>query len=468
MARYKKGVTVKQSEKFSRGFAYVLALLLLSVFSTLAVAFASSTDLGLQKSNNCTRINKARMAAESGLAFHAYVLSQIAPSAGSGGEDLVSDIAGKLAEKLDGTFDLSGAAVTCSEGGLTITIPGITVNSDSGTFSARVSLDSENENKIWLEVTGYAEAAQRTVRMAFETERDDSVEFGYGLATRGKVILSGQASILSVNDGSGEASIFSSYVDATEDTFTLTGQVEIEGEIFASAGIDSIHVEDNGKISIAGETGDAIWDHVFPGTDAPAFPEPNVDMFEPFVAGNVMDLSSPPTATYTNIRIPANTNPTFAADCVLEGVVFIEQPNCVNFEGKVTIQGVIVTEDARESTDVNSLTFSGQVDSLPVPSGPEFQELREISGIFLLAPGFNVDFSGQFGTVNGAMVADSFVFSGQAGGIVKGPIISYNDAPFEYSGQTGLTIDRSGGSQLPPCFWVSTPLKALPETYVEN
>ncbi len=459
---------MRQSEKFNRGFAYILALLLLAIFSTLAVAFASSTDLGLQKSNNCRNSAGAQLAAESGLAFHTYVLSQITPSAGKVGGDLVSDIAEKLAVQLDGTFDLSGAAVTHSEGAITIIIPGITINSNSGTFSARVSLDSGKENKVWLEVTGYAGTVQRTIRMAFETERDDTVEFNYGLATRGKVILSGQASILSAGDGSSEASIFSSYVDEIEDTFILTGQVEIAGEIFASADQDAIHVEDNGQISIAGETGDAVWDHVYPGTDAPAFPEPNVAMFEPFVVGNVMALANPLTATYTNIRIPANTNPTFAADCVLEGVIFIEQPNCVNFEGKVTIKGTIVTEDARESDDVNSITFSGQVDSLPVPDGPEFQELREIPGIFLMAPGFDVDFSGQFGTVNGAMVADSFVFSGQAGGIVQGPIISYGDAPFEYSGQTGLTIDRSGGSQLPPCFWVSNPLKPLPETYAEN
>ncbi|MCK4625799.1 MAG: hypothetical protein KAV00_10845 [Phycisphaerae bacterium] len=461
---------MKQSEKFNRGFAYILALLLLAIFSTLAVAFASSTDLGLQKSNNCTRINKARMAAESGLAFHTYVLSQIVPSDENVGEDLVLDIAEKLAAKLNGTFNLDGAAVIYSEGTLTITIPGIMVNSDSGTFSAQVSLDGEDENKIWLEVTGYAGAARRTVRMAFETERDDSVEFKYGLATRGKVILSGQTSILSANDGSSEASMFSSYVDATEDTFTLTGQVEIDGEIFTSDPDAGVSVESNGKISIAGEIvlDPSESDHIHKGMGTPVFPEPNVAMFEPFVAENTMALANPPTATYTNIRIPANTNPTFAADCVLKGVTFIEQPNSVNFEGKVTIQGVIVTEDARESDDENTITFSGQVDSLPLPDTPEFQELREISGIFLMAPGFDVEFSGQFGTVNGAMVADSFTFSGQAGGIVQGPIISYGDTPFEYSGQTGLTIDRSGGSQLPPCFWVSSPMKPLPETYAEN
>ena len=451
-----------------RGIAYVLALVLLAIFSTLAVAFSATTDLNLRKSENCRQAVEARLAAESGLAFWTYTLSQIQPPDGAEGTALVESIADELAAKLDETPNLNGATVYYPEGSDTITVPEISLGNGRGSFYATISLDSTDNKKVRLMVTGRAGTVQRTVKMGFRMKDSQSVIFSYGIATKGSVIMVGKAEIAALVDST-KVDMFSSYDGQEQPAFDLSGQVSVTGDLFASDPNAEIKVAPN--TSIGGETNIDVHNspHIHIGVDDIELPEPNVSMFEPF-ATNIMNDHSPPKGTYTNICILAGTNPSFSADTVLQGTIFVEQPNKVTFSGKVTIQGVIVTEDARDSTDTNSIKFSGQVVAQGVdtlPDEPQFEGLKEIPGVFLLAPGFDVGFSGQFGIVTGGMMADSITLSGQAGGTIKGPAICY-DGDLNMGGLANLTIDQSGSRELPPCFSRSPALIPLPETYVEN
>jgi len=438
------------------GIAYVISLLLLAVFSSIALAFVSMSDLSAQKARNCREAQTARMAAESGLAYHMYVLSQCRPT--DTGREMIAQLASKLSAKLDGTANMGHRTVAYADGATEIYLPAIPTCDGRGGFSARLSLDESDESLVWLTVDGRCGRVRRIAKLAFQLEKEDKAVFDYGLATRGKVRISGQGNILSANDSLCEASVLSTFYDPSENTFDLSGQVIIEGNIFTSQADAGISI--GSKVRVAEP-------HV--GVGDVDFPEPNPAIYEPF-ATNLMSDHSPGKGTYTNIRIPANTNPTFASNTVLRGVIYVEQPNDLKFAGKVTIQGVIVTEDARGSANGGSLDFSGQVTSLAIdtlPDSPEFAELKQLPGFFLMAPGFDASFSGQFGTINGAMVADSFRFSGQAGGIVEGVVIAYSDESFEYSGQAGITIDRSGSSDLPAGFKIPGKLTPLPDTYRE-
>ena len=53
-------------------------------------------------------------------------------------------------------------------------------------------------------------------------------------------------------------------------------------------------------------------------------------------------------ATYTNVRIAANTNPKFTKQITLNGVIIIETPNVVEFAGGVDITGIIVGKGSDE------------------------------------------------------------------------------------------------------------------------
>ena len=92
---------------------------------------------------------------------------------------------------------------------------------------------------------------------------------------------------------------------------------------------------------------------------------------------------------------------------------------------------------------------------------------RSLTGSFLLAPGFGVEFTGNFGTINGTMAADKFKWTGNAGGVVRGSVISYSDDEFKLTGNSKLRIDRSNTTDTPAGFAVETTFTPLPDSYVE-
>ena len=102
-----------------------------------------------------------------------------------------------------------------------------------------------------------------------------------------------------------------------------------------------------------------------------------------------------------------------------------------------------------------------------LPDQPEFTGLKALPGSFLLAPGFGVHFSGNFGTLGGTIAADAFTWVGNATGMVRGTVINYSDSTFSMTGNSNITIDKSQGSNNPPGFVVPGKLTADMDTYLE-
>jgi hypothetical protein len=196
-------------------------------------------------------------------------------------------------------------------------------------------------------------------------------------------------------------------------------------------------------------------------------------VFQPF-AVNIVDgnTSTSGNKTFTNIRIKAGTNPTFSGNTTLKGVIFVEQPNRVTFAGNTTMTGMIVTQTAPSNTYTsNTISFTGNttfsgVENLPDTS--DFHVLRTMPGSSILAPGFGLTFTGNFGTVGGCMAADSFSFTGNAGGTIRGGIINYSDSQFSLTGNSSIIVDRSGTPTTPPGFALPSTTKANPDTYLES
>ena len=103
-----------------------------------------------------------------------------------------------------------------------------------------------------------------------------------------------------------------------------------------------------------------------------------------------------------------------------------------------------------------------------LPDTPEFAGLRDMPGAFILAPGFGLKFTGNFGTVNGCMAADEFKWTGNAGGTVHGMIINYSDSEFKLTGNSHLIFDRSDASGMPPGFTTSGKFSPDSGTYLEH
>jgi hypothetical protein len=158
--------------------------------------------------------------------------------------------------------------------------------------------------------------------------------------------------------------------------------------------------------------------------------------------------------TLDNVRIAANTNPTFTANTQINGVLFIEQPNTVNFNGNADITGVIVGDgDYTDNSGTNTITFNGNVSSSSVAELPEsFGTLRDETGTFMMAPGFAVSMGGSFDTLNGCIAANGVEFFGNAGGTIGGSVLNYSDEPMVLSGNSDLSFNRTGEVEVPDGF----------------
>ena len=428
---------MKQSEKFNRGFAYVLALLLLAIFSTLAVAFASTTDIGLRKSENCRHADKARLAAESGLDFMFNVLESVRLPGSTTEETFCVNLRKALADRLEGTPNLAGGNITNT--GNSVLVPDIQVEGKSFCYW----FNQLGPDRCQMKVRGSFGGVTRYLSMDLMLVSKPAAVFDYGLASRGQISIFGNARVLGVNDPT-EASIISvtkSHLDA----LCLDGHAEVRGDLYA-AGTDT-YVSISGSPTVAGTQDLAeIAKHVHNNVEEPDFPEIDTAPIAALATSTLQPSDPTNKNVYNNLRIPAGTNPNFTSDVVLNGVVYIEAPNDVKFEGKCTINGIVVTEESGEPISTCQLRFAGHVEAGGVealPETSEFADVKEQTGTFILAPGFGVTFAGNFSAINGSIAADQLTFTGTAEGTVKGSVVGLKDLPTSIGGNVDIFVDRS-------------------------
>ena len=435
---------------------------MLAIFAALAAALVSTASTSVQMSNNQVHMDSSRLQAEGGLSYMLYQLNTQSFDPNARGSALLT-IAYNTLKNMNGSANLGANLVTSD--GTTVTVPRIATDANGRAFSAKVTLASQSTLRV--KVTGYDGNFSRSVSLDCNVVQSRSGVFAYGVASQSPIRLTGNASVTGANDPN-EGSILSATY-SNPDAIDMTGNCKIAGDVYVSnpAG----YVTTTGNISIGGHSG-SFADHIHVGVGPVDFPEVDPTVFESF-ATNIVDGSTSCNGnkSFTNIRIKKGTNPTFSGNITLKGVIYIEQPNQVTFTGNLDITGVIVTQDAGDNAyTTNTIKFTGNTSSHGVetlPNTSDFATLRTMPGSFLLAPGFGVSFTGNFGTVNGCMAANSFSFTGNAGGRVTGGIINYGDSQFSLTGNSSLIIDRKNAPTVPPGF--ATPGKITPDmdSYVE-
>lgn len=442
--------------KSRKGMALLMAMIVLAILSAWAVSIYSISGANVQLAENQRRADSTRACAESGLEVIRFWLGQLSmpgtTAAPNKFNNLVSFLQNDVTANIAANYDGAGL----------ITIPAVTLDSTAGqSFLAKISpddlLDAET---LQVDVTGAYGTITRTIRVDYNFGPRAIPLFEYGLATKGSLVLSGSVELGSVAFDS------DIYIESENDdnTLTMTGPSQIAGDVYITN--DDPNVNIGNSSSIGGETGQAAIDnHVFPGTAQSEFPVPDPTYFEHYVDGPI-DTNE---VVFENIRIPANTNPTFLSDVTLNGIIFIEVPNRVRFEGNTTITGIIVGNgDVNDNSETNRIDFLGTVDSHPVSELPEtFGELKNETGTFIMAPGFGVSFGGNFNTLNGLIAANGINFFGNAGGTIDGSIINYSDTTMTLSGSTDLIFNHSGTNEIPAGFDFEIILKYEPASYSE-
>ncbi|NLF30900.1 MAG: hypothetical protein GX591_08445 [Planctomycetes bacterium] len=461
------------TKRLSPGSTLLLTFIFLALFTTLAIAFHTATNMSFQQANSLASLQRAQLAAESGLAHILMTLRTISVSGSDTGAEYLADCANHLAAAMDGKPNLGDETIEgdYDANGIIerVRVPRIAVRDTGDSYDAQIV--ALNDDNLAITVHGRSGRSVRTLYIELDASNRRNAVFDYGVASRSKIVMTGNARILSASDDDPHWADILSATYTDPEAVKLTGNPTIEGDI--STCDPASHVSVTGNPDIGGETNwEAIQAHIHTGIGDVEFPEVDPTVFEPF-ATNIVNSSTGTSGNkvFENIRIAAGTNPTFSGNITIRGVVFIEAPNRVQFTGNLNFTGVIVTEDAGEDVyDTNTIRFTGNMSSQGVedlPDTPQFAELREMPGSMLLAPGFGVHFTGNFGTVNGAMAADRFVMTGNSGGTVHGPIICYSDSDFTMTGNAHFTIDRSRYQGDPPGFAQTSTMVPAPDTYRE-
>ena len=413
-----------------RGVALALALVLLSVFSVLAVVFAAAGDLSLQASHNFRVAGDARLAAESGLGFCTYLIESTSLPSGQTGQEMLSSLATALAGRLNGSANLQGQTVTCN--GATISVPSVAMDG-GGSFIAEITV--AGADALRLRVVGRAASVdapggrlQRVVSVEFSPGTGGA--FGYGIYAKGPVTIEQNFGYYGANDPS-EACLFS----AANGVAISIASGSIDGDV--------ITYEPDATVNVGATVGGQIC-----RTDILPSPRIDTSVFEPFATHIVDSGTDFSGGTFTNIRVRAGTNPEFGNNVAIQGVMYIEAPNNVVFSNNVMLTGVIVSQAPAPGASLadhsvyfkNNLTVHG-LDELPVD--PQFGTLRTMGGSAFLLPGFLLEFKNNFTTIAGTIAAQKIVAKNNLEGTVYGSIIVLGGEGLILKNNSRITVDRS-------------------------
>jgi len=452
--------------KRQRGFALIVSMIFVLVFSALAISMAAVSGVNAQIASNQQKADSARACAESGLEVLRYWLSHVSFSGTTPLAERFEHIAASL------TNDLAENGITnvmAYPSASFVYIPPVTLDSANGK-SFRALISEIDDDTLHLHVTGTCGLFTRTIRVDYDYGERAHTVFDFGVATKGPLSLSGNIELDGVN-----VSIESSvYIESENSALALSiiGNSQIAGDVKIANPVASVDLQ-GGQAGIGGETGqDAIDNHVEFGVPQSEFPEPIPSYFEPFIT-NIVDSNTDTSSDIVleNVRILAGTNPIFSGHATLKGVVFVETPNVVKFAGAADIIGIIVGDgDIADDSGTNLIEFQGDVSSTSVselPDEPQFADLRDETGTFAMAPGFHLAFGGSFETINGAIAGNGIEFFGNAGGTIGGSIINYSDEDMELSGNSDLYFNRSGLTEVPAGFVPEVILAYNPASYSE-
>ncbi len=390
-----------------RGIASVLAMLFLVLFAVLALGFYSSVTTSVQIAGNEQRSNKARLAAESGVQFMRYQLAHV--NIPNDSTTVLSDLYTDLKTSLEGTANLGSHTVSLVDN--TIYIPGETASyipldtSDGTGFSATIT---EWNGGIVCKVSGISGATSTTdsksVSLEFDRVSIPSDAFDYAIASKGSIsmqkgTLSGVSGV-STNDIATVMSAKGSGVTINVSGGTIGGDLNV-----VSGGNASVT---GGSVGGTSNIAQIMDDHVHT-VSTPSFPTFDTTVFKQY-ATNTYSSGS----TLTNVVIPAGTNPKFTGGATIQGILYIESPNTVQFRGNVNLNGFIVFEGTNDSSQ-NVIDMRGNFTWGPLPSDPQFDSLRSTTGIAILAPTTSMTMSGSAdSTVRGNVILGSFDNAGSA------------------------------------------------------
>jgi hypothetical protein len=444
-----------------QGMALLVTMVFLVIFSCMAVAITTASDGTLLSARNGMESRQASALAQMGVQMMQRSLGGLAVPATHDANDMHQAMAAQLMTFFTGSnmVNPNGIAILGSFGVVLPTMTVTRLDGRTGTVYVMVKAagGSMDNTSVTIRSTALFGRATRTATYNMTVQRGKTVFGDYGIASKSPIQMTGNASIVGANNNA-EANVLSATYSTTN-AIQLTGNIRIAGDAAVCNPLGRI--SKTGNVTINGSQ--------IVGAPEPEWPTVDVTPFTPY-ATNIRSAGGTNLAL-SNIRIPPNSNPTFAGNTTITGVVYIQSPNKVSFTGNVTLTGVIVCDaPAVPNLTANQIKFTGNVQTYGVeslPAGAQYDGLRGLTGSFLLAPGFDAEFTGNSTIVNGVMVASQFGFTGNAGGRIKGGVVCLADSSFRMTGNAPIIIDKNGTTENPAGISSSYSLACVSGSYSE-
>jgi len=421
--------------RLRRGITSMLAMLYLVLFATLAVGFYASTGTSAQVSTNEQRRYRALGAAESGMDFMRYQLFQTAVPPTTPNDQVLNEIFKDLQVQLNGTPNMGSKTVGITAGLNQIDIPVqpgqyIKLASDGSKFRCTITrpLLPAGNRSIVVKVTGaysdstIAAADLAAVQLTYDPLERPTTFFDTGMVSKSTVTIDVKNPITGVP--ASEASVMS--LSSTNPPVTMASG-SLAGDITT---VGALNPSIAAGTSVGGSAiqADILANHVHHVDPAnlPEMPTPDTSIYAKYAT--TMYVAGKPS--YDNVYIPANLNPTIGGPITFRGVLLIKSPNNVKFNGNVNIQGIVVTDNLPVGTLLtNVLTFTGSGNTTSgletLPALPQFPpELRAMSGSFVIAPNYDVKFTGNFNAINGNIVGDRINVQGSSDLSINGSVVA--------------------------------------------
>ncbi len=490
--------------KRQKGAALLIAIIFLAVLSAWSVSVLSVSNANMVLADNHKKINTALCAAESGLDCGIY-LAQTAPLISTGinfvtaqdAEDSWADLCQHVSDNL-----LDGSSVTgprrfadAGGGGDEIVTDWMSYGSDQSRFSIRFYRYDSNALNIYLQSSGEAGNAVKTIRVAMRITKDAEV-LNYAVASRGRIWLTGESTIYGDIFSTWDRPEISPYnmtsdsaVMGTINTVLTQGEIDDEGYQLETLDVNGMPMfdQEGNRIYSSDDEVQAYHEGINYGTPYQDMPGMDISHYNtdtynsglgdiassstqeteyfPHAAGNYnyprdgtpsstwnrrLERHVYENQTFTNARLPDDRNALFR-NCTFEGVLYIDcyksgsyHYNNVRFQD-CEFNGTIITDVPQ--------SFKWQHNCLYFTGAATFNNQSDIQEATILAPHFNVN----VGNTNPQQSDNNVLTGAIVGGIVdvrgnaqiNGTIISMCDTTGWSSGYVtniGATLD-DGGSE---------------------
>ena len=446
------------------GMTSVIAMMYLVLISSLAVGFYAATTTATRVANNDAHVTQAQLAAQSGMDFMRRQMAKVSINPHTVPQLAIEDYYPDLQTLLNGTSNLAGQSI--SRNGNTISIPAGTgtIKLDSAGNARFRATITDWAGDIVVKVDGYYGSTEstltRAISMDFTRKQRTSTIFDYAVASKGQILMQkGQVTTVDPSK-SAQATMMSALPSGNAITVS-GGLVGGDLSLLDTANI----VVSGGSVGGSSVVSNILSDHVAYLDEAPEFPTVDPTIYKKYAVNDWKDKGK----VQKNILVKAGTNPKFNANDTVQGIMYIESPNQVTFNGNFKMQGFIVMETGASATDL--LDFKGNLTQSPVPNGAEFDTLRATSGISIMAPNASVSMSGSTDSIlRGSVLVKDFNFKGSADiQIDQGTLMIFKEAANAavFNGKTVKFTATGAGNAPTPTVSYSSYYAPDPATYQE-